>query len=273
MNISRISLLFSLLLLVALFGCQDHSTPATPDTCKLAAIDRGNLNKHIYAYDVSGRISQMTREFDGNGSGKVSRFVYSFTFDGAGLLTKSTWTLDGKADGSEIYTYTAGKISKVAYTYASGDKGVNNIKYNPAGLITEFTFESGDPNFDGKQYFEYNTDGVMTRRGFADLGGVKFFEIVFKPMGIVKAPEQLLAKYGLPHDVLTGFAWQVASGGVGSTYEVFAADPVTGKLVSTGDTGKVTALKTNAKGYLTEITDVDNTNVSSTQKFTLTDCN
>ncbi len=256
-----------------MFGCRDHSTPATPDTCKLAAIDRGNFNKHIYAYDANGRISQMTREFDGNGSGKVSRYVYSFTFDGAGLLTKSTWTLDGKPDGSEVYTYTAGKISKVSYTYASGDKGVNSLKYNPAGLITEFTFETGDPNNDGKQYFEYNADGVMTKRGFADLAGNKFFEIVFKPIGAVKSPEQLLAKYGLPHDVLTGFSWQIASEGVGSTYEVFAADPNTGKLVSTGDTGKTTALKTNAKGYLTETTDLDNTNVSSTQRFTITDCN
>ena len=273
MNISRISLLFSLLLLVALFGCRDHSTPATPDTCKLAAIDRGNLNKHIYAYDANGRISQMTREFDGDGSGKVSRFVYSFTFDGAGLLTKSTITLDSKPYGTETYAYTNGRVSKATFNNTDGSNGVNNIKYNAAGQMTEFTIETGDPNYDGKQYFEYNTDGVMTRRGFADLGGVKFFEIVFKPVGIVKAPEQLLAKYGIPYDVLTGIPWSIASGGVGSAYEVFAADPVTGKLVSTGDTGKVTALKTNTKGYLTEITDVDNTNVSSTQRFTITDCN
>lgn len=272
MNISRISLFFSLFLLVALFGCRDHSTPATPDTCKLTIIDRGNNNKHIYAYDANGRIAQMTREFDGSGSSKISRYVYSFTFDGAGLLTKSTWTLDGKADGSELYTYTAGRISKVAYTYVSGDKGTNNIKYNSAGQLTEFTFETGDPNTEGKQYFEYNTAGVMTKRGFADLGGNSFFEIRMNPVGVVKSPEQLLAKYGLPHDVLTGFGWSVSEGGVGSTYEVFEAD-ATGKLVSTGFTGKVTALKTNAKGYLTEIADVDDTNTSLTQKFTLTDCN
>ncbi len=273
MTISRISLFFSLLLLVALFGCRDHSTPATPDTCKLAAIDRGNNNKHAYTYDANGRIAQMTREFDGDGSGKISRFIYSFTLDGAGLLTKSTITLDGKPYGTETYAYTNGRVSKTTYDNADGSKGVNNIKYNPAGQITEFTFETGDPNYDGKQYFEYNTDGVMTKRGFADLGGNTFFEIVFKPMGVVKSPEQLLTKAGLPYDLLTGFSWQVADGGVGSTYEVFEADPNTGKLVTTGFTGNVTAVKTNTKGYLTEITDVDNTNTSSTQEFTLTECN
>ncbi len=261
-----------LLVLVAIFGCQDHSTPATPDTCKLAAIDRGNNNKHTYTYEANGRISQMTREFDGSGAGKISRYVYTFMFDGTGLLTKSTWTLDGKPDGSEVYTYTTGKISKVAYSYVSGDKGMNNVKYNPAGQITEFSFETGDPNTEGKQYFEYNAAGVMTKRGFADLAGNSFFEIRYSPVGAVKSAEQLLARAGLPHDVLTGFGWSVAEGGVGSTYEVFEAD-ATGKLVSTGWTGKVTALKTNAKGYLTEITDVDDTNASSTQTFALTDCN
>lgn len=267
-----LSTLFCLLLL-SLLACQDHKIdPTTSDTCKLSAIDRGNGNKHTYTYDVQGRITQMTREFDGTGSGTISRYVYVFTFDGAGLLTKSTITLDGKPYGTETYTATNGRISKATYANVDGSKGSNSITYNAAGQITGFTYETGDPAADGKQYFEYNTDGVMTKRGFADLQGTVFFEIRLKPVGNVTSPEQLLTKHGLPYDVLTGFSWSIAEGGVGSTDEVFVLDDKTGKLVSVGS-DKTTALKTNAKGYLTEITSVDDTNATSTGKFTLTDCN
>ena len=261
------------LLLISLFACQDHIDPAPTDTCKLTAIDRGNNNKHSYTYDTQGRITQMTREFDGSGSGTISRYVYVFTFDGAGLLTKSIITLDGKPYGTETYTATNGRITKAAYTNVDGSKGTNNITYNTAGQITEFSYETGDPNSEGKQYFTYNTDAVMTERGFTDLAGtLTFFKIVYKPVGKVTSPEQLLAKRGLPFDVLTGFSWSATVGGLGSAYEVFFLDDKTGQFVS-GGTGKTTVMKTNAKGYLVENTSVDDTNESSTQTFTLTDCN
>lgn len=272
MRLIHTSLVLGLFIL-GLFACTDHLDRLTPaDTCKLTAIDRGNNNKHSYTYDAQGRISQMTREFDGNGSGTISQFVYAFTFDGAGLLTKSVITLDGKPYGTETYTYTNGRLSKTAYVNADGSKGTNNIQYDATGQITEFTFETGDPAADGKQYFEYNTDGVMTKRGFADLQGTVFFEIRMKPVGKVTSPEQLLTKRGLPYDLLTGFSWSIAVGGVGSTDEVFVLDDKTGKLVSIA-TDKTTAIKTNAKGYVTETTSVDDTDASSTQTFTLTDCN
>ncbi len=272
MQLSRISLIISLLI-ISLFGCDNSTdTAPAPDTCKLTGIDRGNNNKHAYTYDANGRISLMAREFDGSGSGKISRYIYTFTFDAAGLLTKSVWTLDGKADGSETYTYTAGRVSRATYAYANGSKGVNNIKYNAAGLITEFTYDNGDPADFYRAYFDYNADGVATKRGYDDGKGSVFFEVVTKPVGKVTSPEQLLAKYGLPYDVLTGFSWAVANGGEGSTGEVFVPD-AKGKLTSDG-TSKTTAAKTNARGYLIELTDLDNTTkTSSTQKFTLTDCN
>jgi YD repeat-containing protein len=264
---------FALLLILSLFGCQDHIAPLTPGTCKLAAIDRGNGNKHAYTYDASGRVSQMTRDFDGTGSGKIARYVYTFTFDAAGLLTKSTWTLDGKPNGSETYTYTAGRISKVNYANADGSSGTNTIKYNPAGQITEFTYDDGDPANFFRGYFEYNADGITTKLGYDDGQGNVFYEVVYKPVGNVTAPEALLAKSGLPYDVLSGVSWQVAVGDVGSTYEEFTPDAKTGKLVSTG-TGKTTAVKTNANRYLTESIILDNTtNTSTTQTFTLAGCN
>lgn len=256
------------LFLIAFTACKKDEPVAPP--CKLSTIDRGNGNKHAYTYDAAGKITQMTREFDGTGSGTISKYVYTFTYDAAGLLTKSTFTLDGKANGTETYTYTNGKISKVSYAYTDGSKGINNIKYNTAGQITEFTFESGDPNIDGKQYFEYDANGIITKRGYADLQGNKFFEVVVKPFGLAKSPESLLANSGLPYDVLSGFSWQVAEGNTGTVSEVFYAD-ANGKLVSDG-ISKITDSKTNSQGYLIENTYTEGT-TKSTQSFTLIDCN
>ncbi len=260
-------------LLLGCFSCQEHKLdPTTSDTCKLSAIDRGNGNKHSYTYNAQGVVTQMAREFDGTGSGKISHYIHTFTYDAAGLITKTTATLEGKPDNSETYTYTNGRISKVTYANVDGSKGTNNIKYNTAGQITEFTYETGDPNSDSKQYFAYNADGVMTETGYTNLPGTTtYYKVVYKPVGKATSPEQLLAKHGLPHDVLTGTSWLLAVGGAGSTYEVFYLDQ-TGNIVS-GGTGKTTAVQTNTKGYVTQISTVDETNQAATGTFTLTDCN
>lgn len=256
------------LLLIAVTACKDE-TPTPP--CKLSTIDRGNGNKHTYTYDAAGKIMQMTREFDGTGSGDISKYVYTFTYDGSGLLIRSSIKLDGKDYGTETYTYYYSQISKVTFLNADGSKGINNLKYNTTGQITEFTYETGDPNYDGKQYFEYDANGIMTKRGFTDLQGNKYFEVVIKPVGIAKSPEQLLANNGLPFDVLTGFSWQVADGNVGTVYEVFFADQ-DGKLVFDSQE-KITSLKTNSQSYIIENTITDDANKATTQRFTLTDCN
>ena len=100
--------------------------------------------------------------------------------------------------------------------------------------------------------------------------GNKFYEVITKAVGLAKSSEALLINNGLPYDVFTGYSWGVAEGGVGTTYEVFFDDD--GKLVSAG-IDKTTDLKTNSKGYLTEWTIVDAAKASTTQRFTLTDCN
>ena len=255
-------------LLIAVAACKED-TPTPP--CKVSVIDRGNGNKHTYTYDANGKITQMAREFDGTGSGTISKFVYTFTYDASGLLIKSSIKLDGKDYSTETYSYSNGKISKVTYTNADGSKGINNLKYNAAGQITEFTYETGDPNSDGKQYFEYNANNIMTKRGFADLQGNKYFEVIINPVGVVKSPEQLLTKNGLPFDVLSGFSWQVAEGNVGTVYESFFADQ-DGKLVSDGKE-KITDVKTNSQGYLIENATIDAANKISNQLITLMDCN
>jgi YD repeat-containing protein len=261
-----------LILFFVTFSCiDDHRTPNPISTCKVSTIDRGNGNKHTYLYDANGKITQMTRAFDGTGSGTISTYVYTFTYDASGLLIKSSIKLDGKDYSTETYTYFYSQISKVTYVNADGSKGINNIKYNAAGQITEFTYETGDPNADGKQYFEYDANGIMTKRGFADLQGNKYFEVVITPVGIAKSPEQLLVNNGLPFDLLTGFSWQTAEGNVGTVHETFFADQ-DGKLVLDSKE-KTTAVKTNSQGYLIENTTTDDANKAGTQRFTLTDCN
>ena len=72
-----------------IFSCKKDEVTTPADTCKVSIIDRGNGNKHTYTYDVTGKVATMSREFDGSGSGKISKYVYTFTYDNAGLLTKS----------------------------------------------------------------------------------------------------------------------------------------------------------------------------------------
>jgi hypothetical protein len=263
--------LLTIALTLLLFSCKKDEVTTPADTCKVSVIDRGNNNKHTYTYDAAGKVATMARDFDGSGSGKISKYVYTFTYDNAGLLTNSTWTLDGKPNGSETYTYTSGKISKVSFKDVDGNAGINNLKYDEAGRIIYYSIEVGDPNFDIIQYFTYDANGIQTKQGFKGFDDTVFYELATKPVGIAKSPEQLLSKYNLPHDVLTGFSWSANQGNVGSITEIFVIDN-DGKLVSAG-TNKVTAIKLDSKGFIAEMTSVDDAKVSSIERFTLMNCN
>jgi YD repeat-containing protein len=263
--------LLTIALTLLLFSCKKDEVTTPADTCKVSVIDRGNNNKHTYTYDAAGKVATMTREFDGSGSGKISKYVYTFTYDNAGLLTKSTWTLAGVPNGSETYTYTAGKISKVSFKDVDGNAGTNNIKYDDAGRIVYFSAETGDPNYDIIQYFAYDVNGIEIKKGVKGFDGSVYFEVITKPVGIAKSSEQLLSKYNLPYDVLTGYSWSANRGDVGTIYESFEPD-TNGKLVSSG-MEKVTAVKLDGKGFISEITSVDDAKVSSIERFTLMNCN
>jgi hypothetical protein len=263
--------LLAIFITLLIFSCKKDEVTSPADTCKVSAIDRGNNNKHTYTYDATGKVATMSREFDGSGSGTISKFIYTFTYDNAGLLTKSVWTLDGKPNGSEAYTYTSGKISKVSFKDATGNAGTNNIKYDEAGRIIYFSLETGDPNSDIIQYFTYDANGIEIKKGVKGFDGSIYFEAVTKPVGVAKSSEQLLSKYNLPYDVLTGYSWSANRGNVGTIIESFLPDS-NGKLVSAG-TEKITAVKLDAKGFIAEITSIDDTKVSSTERFTLVNCN
>lgn len=263
--------LLTIALTLLIFSCKKDEVTTPADTCKVSVIDRGNNNKHTYTYDASGKVATMSREFDGSGSGKISKFVYTFTYDNAGLLASSAWTLNGKANGSETYTYTGGKISKVSFKDVDGNAGTNNLKYDEAGRITSYSFETGNPDDTIIQYFSYDANGIEIKKGIKGSDGSIYFEVVTKPIGIAKSPEQLLSKYNLPYDVLTGYSWSANRGNVGTIYESFEPD-TNGKLVSSG-MEKITAVKLDGKGFITEITSVDDAKVSSTERFTLMNCN
>jgi hypothetical protein len=267
----KTKILLTIALTLLLFSCKKDEVTTPADTCKVSIIDRGNNNKHTYTYDATGKVTTMSREFDGSGSGKISKYVYTFTYDNSGLLISSAWTLDGKTNGSEIYAYTGGKISKVSFKDVDGNAGTNNIKYDEAGRIIYYSIEVGDPNYDVIQYFTYDANGIQTKQGFKGFDGTVFYELVTKPVGIAKSPEQLLSKYNLPHDVLTGVSWSANRGDVGTVTEIFEIDN-NDKLVSTG-TIKVTNTKLDSKGFIAEMTTVDDTKVSSTERFTLMNCN
>ena len=208
----------------------------------------------------------MTRIYGDQGT-----YVYTFTYYAAGLLNKSTWTLDNKDDGTETYTYTNGQITKVNYKYASWDQGVNNIKYDAAGNILEFSYEPEDKSYHNIQYFEYDADGVFTKHGYKDVGGSIYFEAIRNPTKSVKSPENYLKAHGLPYDVLTGFSWSTNMGGEGTTIESFNYDEK-GTKTSAG-VPKTKGIKLDSKGYLSEITyeSADKTVTKST--FTLAGCN
>ncbi len=263
--------LLTIVLTFLIFSCKKDEITTPADTCKVSTIDRGNNNKHTYTYDVAGKVATMARNFDGSGSGTVSKYVYTFTYDNADLLTKSVWTLDGKPNGSETYTYTSGKVSKVSFKDIAGNAGTNNIKYDEAGRIIYFSYETGDPNSDLIQYFTYDANGIQTKQGFKGFDGTIYYELVTKPIGVAKSPEQLLSKYNLPYDVLTGFSWSANRGDVGTITETFEIDN-NGKLVSSGKV-KVTSVKLDAKGFIAEMTSIDDAKVSNTERYTLTNCN
>lgn len=263
--------LLTIALTLLLFSCKKDEVTTPADTCKVSIIDRGNGNKHTYTYDAAGKVATMSRDFDGSGSGKISTYVYTFTYDNAGLLTSSAWTLNGKPNGSETYAYTSGKISKVSFKDVDGNAGTNNIKYDDAGRITSYSFENGNPDETIIQYFAYDANGIEIKKGIKGSDGSIYFEVVTKPVGIAKSPEQLLSKYNLPHDVLTGYSWSVNRGVVGTVYESFEPDN-DGKLVSIGQE-KVTAVQLDSKGFISEMTSIDKAKVSNTERFTLMNCN
>jgi YD repeat-containing protein len=257
----------TMILSLLIFSCKkEEATPV--EMCKLSTIDRGNGNKHAYTYDANGRVATMTRKFGGSsGTDPIVEYVYKFTYDNAGLLIKSDWTIDGKPEDSETYSYLNGKIAKAKF-----GGGENNLKYDELGRISSVSLEVGDPNYDFIFYLVYDENGIIVKNTFKTLDGTVFYETITKPVGVVKSPEQLLSKYGLPYDVFVLSLWTANQGGVGTTYETYEQG-INGRLFLSGTT-KVTDIKTDDKGYASEITTLDvDSNLSRTQRFTLVNCN
>lgn len=255
-------LICSITLLVG--ACKNKASDPAPDTCKLGA----SSTIEGLIYDNSGRVATLITEgFDGT---MTVMTLSKFNYDAAGKLTKTVYTVDGKPNSEETYTYTDGRITRVNFSGPNSPTGINNLSYDASGHLTRYTVEIGG-KVQYTQTYAYNADGVLTERAVVGSKGETFFRTVTKPVGSVKSPEQLLVKRGVPYLIPTGAPLAVAEGGVGTVTEYYSPD-ASGKLVLEGSQ-KVSAVKANTQGYLTEyvLTDGDGKN-PTTLTYTLTDC-
>ncbi|MBC8154309.1 MAG: hypothetical protein H7Z72_15505 [Bacteroidetes bacterium] len=257
-------IIFFLTGLMAL-SCSDHD-PA-PDTCKLST----SPTVKKLTYDGNSRVATMITEVFNSMTMQPADVLSTFSYDAAGKLTKTAYTGNGIPISEETYTYTDGSVSQVNFSGPQSPTGLNNLSYDAAGRLSRYTVEVGG-KLQFAQTYAYNADGVLTERAVVDGQGNTVFKAVTKPVGSVKSPEQLLVSRGLPYLVATGDPFVSAEGGIGTVRDYFSTDN-TGKLVPVGSE-KITALKTNAKGYITELTVADSDGKNpSTSTYTLLDCN
>lgn len=251
---------------IALFAgaCSDHINDPAPSACKLSSSP--SVTK--VTYNNSGQVDDLTIEsyYD---TTKVL-VISMFSYDATGKLAKTVYTVNGKPNSEETYTYTDGRITQVSFSGPNSPTGINNISYDAAGRFSRYTVEVAG-NLQYTQTYTYNADGVLTEQLVTGPQGDVLYQTVVKPVGSAKSPDGLLIQKGLPYLLPTGTPLVMAEGGVGTVTEFYSAD-ASGKLVLVGSQ-KVSALKTNARGYLTEYTTTDGDgNYPTTGTYTLTDC-
>lgn len=265
MKSTHLLLIIYFALLIA--GCKKSNDEPTLDTCKLKESDRvGKLT-----YDDNGRAATMATSIYLSATATTPATVLgTLSYDGNGKLTKTIWTLDGKANSEETYTYTNGRITKINFAGPNSPTGVNNLTYDDKGRLTRYSVEpNGQLQF--AQNYAYNADGILIEKTVTDPNGGVAYKGVTKPIGSVKSAEQLAISRGLPFVMTFGDPLVVAEGAIGTVFESYSLDN-TGKL-TLDYTAKVTSQKINAKGYLVEQTVVDQSNSAYTQTVTLADCN
>ena len=246
-------------------SCTDHrANDPAPDTCKLSA----SPTIKSLTYDNTGRVATLTIESYYDTTAVL--VLSTFSYDAASKLAKTVYTVNGKPNSEETYTYTDGRITRVNFSGPNSPTGINNLSYDASGHLTRYTVEVGG-QVQFAQTYAYNADGVITEQAAVSSQGDVLYRAVTKPVGSVKSPEQLLVKHGVPYLVATGTPLSVAEGGVGTVTEYYSTDS-SGKLVLAGSQN-VSSVKTNAQGYLTEytLTDGDGKN-PTTRTYTLTDC-
>ena len=249
---------------VMALSCNKDTTPA-PDTCKIAKGDPVGT----VAYNAQGQVATLTRPFY-TSSTAVSTQISTFSYDGAGLLTKTVYTIDGKLNSEETYTFTDGRITRASFSGPNSPTGLNNLSYDASGRLTRYTVEVGG-TVQYVQNYTYNAGGVRTELSITDELGVVLARTVVRPVGSAKSPEQLLTRQGLPYLIPDGTPWAIAEGGIGTVFDYYSTG-ADDKLILQGSE-KITAQKTNAKGYLIEQTlaDLDGKN-PYTITYTLADC-
>jgi Domain of unknown function (DUF5018) len=255
---------------------QDYKVAIKLDViaCKLLTIDDGTSAKQIYTYDAEGRIATLNREvqeLNSEGDTLIAKYLLTFTYNNLGLLISTLYVKNDEPIAKENYSYTGSKITKVTTIPTLGVASISSITYDEAGRISVFSISTGNANNDGIYYFEYDSNGLLINRRLTDKKNYVFWEFKIKPIGKVKPAESVLIKHGLPYDMFFYDFWTLEDGSIGTEVEFFNRNNQ-GRLVSEIKY-KITDLKLNAQGFVTEMTIVDDKKISYTTKYTFADCN
>ncbi|MCY7351366.1 MAG: hypothetical protein LH606_11980 [Cytophagaceae bacterium] len=255
----------SWLLLSLITSCKQDESVDPLANCRLTGWDYTPNGRHRFEYDVAGNVTRMTRAFE---EGVPFLFDYKLTYDAAGRLSRSEYknTIDGQVtEGTETYTWTGNRITRLDYQTKAGEKGFNQIKYSPSGQMLEFTYEgNADPDQNAKKVFEYDAKGILVKLSFANLAGDVFFQRRLLYSGnVIKTAWSLLPNAGVPIDVVIGQDWEplFPDNNANAAFEFYEADP-DGKL-ALYETSKLSNIKTNAQGVMVGWTDPGTTTTFS----------
>lgn len=248
--------------LIAL-SCKKDADPK-PDTCQFSTSPSVNN----VTYDANERVATLiTAVYNGTAAVEV---LSTFTYNQAGKLNKTVYTVNNALISQETYTYSDNHLTQTNFSGPNSPTGINNLGFDAAGRLTRYTVEVGG-QLQYAQTYGYDQDGILTEEAAVDAQGNILYKVVTRPVGKVKSPDALLVKRGLPYLIPSGTPLVEAEGNIGTVKEYYGSD-ASGKLTLQASQ-KITAVKTNPKGYLTELTmaDLDGKN-PITLSYTLADC-
>jgi hypothetical protein len=248
----------SVLCFVLLLGCKTSD----PGPCRLTATPRfQNIT-----YDSNGRINSLTTNTTDK-NGKTTEIVCTFSFDNNGKLTRTTFSPKGQPETYETYTYAGDRITQInLFPDVVSTRSVPyTLTYDANGRLT-LVRRSGTV----WAAMEYFTDNVLTSF-FVSLETVSYRHQTW-PKGSAKSTDRLLLQQGLPPFLtIINAPLRLTEGGEGTLIETWQIE--SGDVVNR-DFETVTAVKTNAEGYLIERTLSNGTGTKlKTETSTYSGCN
>ena len=145
----------------------------------------GNQIAMVGGSQIDGTVSQILREFDGNGNciketfytvaGEIDRYAV-FAYDASGNRTRSeSFSPDGTSDGYTLYEYDASGhcIKSSVFWYDGTPGGYQEWSYDGQGRQTENRFYDSDGtlrNYSVREYNEYGLAADYYYNGDGTLG-------------------------------------------------------------------------------------------------------